>query len=74
MAVSINPGPFSGEAPNPNRNRIRRITFVIGSVKTASHVVNPTGSLNRYDRARNDSLDPNNIQTPERNTYITEES
>lgn len=74
MATSLNPGPFSGETPNKDRNRVRRITFVIGSVKTAAHVVHPTGSLNRYDRARNDSVDPNNIQTPKRNDYITEEA
>lgn len=73
MAISTNPGPFSGQTNN-DQNRIRRITFCIGSVKTAAHVVHPTGSRERYDRARNDSLDPNNIQTTERNTYITEES
>ena len=67
-------GPFENDnKPGPNTNRIRRITFNIGSVKTASHVVEPTGSLDRYDAARDDSLDPNNIVTPERNRYITEE-
>lgn len=73
MAIASNPGPFDGETGG-DRNRIRRITFCIGSVKTAAHVVTPTGSLSRYDAARSDSSDPNNIQTPERNTYITEES
>lgn len=73
MTIATNPGPFNGETGG-NRNRIRRITFVVGSVKTAAHVVNPTGSLDRYDAARSDSSDPDNITTPERNTYITEES
>jgi hypothetical protein len=73
MAIASNPGPFNGET-NYKQNRIRRITFCIGSVKTASHVVNPTGSRSRYDRARDDSSDPGNIQTTERNTYITEEA
>lgn len=73
MAISSNPGPFDGVASG-DVNRIRRITFCIGSIKTAAHVVHPTGPLARYDRARNDSSDPNNIQTAERNTYITEES
>jgi hypothetical protein len=73
MAISSNPGPFDGQT-NPDLNRIRRITFCVGSVKTAAHVVLPTGSKGRYDKVRNDSSDPNNISVPERNTYITEES
>lgn len=68
-----NPGPFDGVASG-DVNRIRRITFCVGSVKTAAHVVHPTGSKARYDAARNDSSDPNNIQTKERDTYIDEEA
>jgi len=74
MATSLNPGPFDGQTPNPNRNRINRITFSIGGVKTAAHVVDPTGSLERYDRARNDSVDPAEVQAPIRKTFITEQT
>ena len=74
MATSLNPGPFDGETPNPNRNRIHRITFSIGGVKTAAHVVQPTGSKGRYDRVRNDSVDPAEVQAPIRKTFITEQT
>ena len=73
MAISSNPGPFDG-VESGDVNRIRRITLCIGGIKTAAHVDNPTGSLARYDRARNDSSDPENIQTPDRQTFITEEA
>lgn len=55
-------------------NRANRITFCIGSVKTASHVVHPTGTKKRYDAVREDTVDPNNISTPQREDYITEEN
>ena len=74
MTIARNPGPFDGQTPNPNRNRIHRITFSIGGVKTAAHVVDPTGSLERYDAARSDSSDPDNIQAPIRKTFITEQT
>ncbi|MEE8114364.1 MAG: hypothetical protein V3T23_08405 [Nitrososphaerales archaeon] len=74
MAIATNPGPFSGDGPNPNRNRIRRITISIGGVKTAAHLDHQkSGSVAGYEKVRDDSLDPNNIQTTERSTFITEE-
>lgn len=75
MAISTNPGPFSGDTPPHNKNRIRRITFLVGPIKTVSHLDNrSSGSVGAYEKPRNDSSDPDNRQTPERNTYITEES
>lgn len=66
--------PFQNDsAPGPNTNRIRRITFNIGGIKTAAHVDNPTGSLERYDAARADSVDPQERQVAPRDRYITEE-
>ena len=65
--------PFSS-SPIGNVNRVRRVTFMVGAVKTASHVVEPTGSKARYDAARPDSTDPQNIQVFDRNDYITEEA
>jgi hypothetical protein len=73
MAIASNPGPFDGVAVG-DVNRIRRITICIGAVKTAAHVDAPTGSLARYDRARDDSSDPDARQTKERDTYIDEEA
>ena len=55
-------------------NRINRITFCIGAVKTAAHVVHPTGTKQRYDSVRTDTVDPENIQVAPRDRYKTEES
>ena len=66
-------GPFENDNLG-NVNRIRRITFLVGPTKTASHVVNPTGSKERYDKARDDSQDSNNVHFTPRDRYITEES
>lgn len=55
-------------------NRINRITFCIGAVKTAAHVVHVTGTKQRYDSVRTDSVDPDNVTTPLRDRYKTEES
>ena len=71
--MAISQVPFSGSAQG-NVNRANRITFLIGPVKTAAHVVHPTGSKGRYDKVRDDSTDPDNVQVVERNDYITEES
>jgi len=73
MAVSTNPGPFSGDGHNPNRNRIHRITMSVGGVKTVAHLDHQkSGSVEGYGKPRNDSLDPNEIQAPERKTFITQ--
>lgn len=73
MAVATNPGPFSGEGPNPNRNRIHRITFSVGGVKTAAHLAHQrSGSVEGYERVRDDSLDPQAIKAAIRKDYITE--
>ena len=71
--MAISQTPFAN-SPQGNYNRANRITFLVGPCKTVSHVVNPTGSLSRYDKARDDSTDPGNIQVVERNDYITEEN
>ena len=65
--------PFEND-PIGNLNRINRITFTIGAVKTASHVVHVTGSKDRYEKVRDDSLDAKNIHHAPRNRYITEEN
>jgi hypothetical protein len=73
MAIASNPGPFANSSSG-DVNRIRRITFMVSSTKTVSHVTHPTGSLNRYDKARDDSIDPDNIHVTERDRYIDEEA
>lgn len=71
--MAISETPFSG-SPLGDYNRVRRVTFMVGPTKTASHVVEPTGSKGRYDAARDESTDPQNIQVFKRDAYITEES
>ncbi len=74
MAISINPGPFDGDTTG-DVNRIRRITFMVGPVKTVAHLDNrSSGSVAAYEKVRNDSSDPANIQVPKRVTYIDEEA
>lgn len=74
MAIASNPGPFDGVTVG-DVNRIRRITFSIGGVKTAAHVDNRgSGSKAAYERARDDSSDPDNIHFTERDRYIDEEA
>ncbi len=74
MAIASNPGPFDGVASG-DVNRIRRITFLVGPVKTVSHVDNhASGSVAAYDKVRDDSSDPANIQVTERDTFIDEEA
>jgi len=55
-------------------NRINRITFCIGAVKTACHVVHPTGTKQRYDAVRTDTVDPKDINYAPHPRYKTEES
>lgn len=71
--MAISQVPFSGSAQG-DVNRVHRITMLVGPLKTVAHVVHPTGSKERYEKVRDDSTDPDNIQVVERNTYITEES
>lgn len=74
MAIASNPGPFDGVASG-NVNRVRRITFLVGSSKTVSHVDNhKSGSVEPYGKVRDDSSDPANIQVTERDAYIDEEA
>lgn len=74
MAISTNPGPFDGDVTG-DVNRVRRITFMVGPVKTVAHLDNrASGSVGAYEKVRADSSDPENIQVPERNTYIDEEA
>ncbi len=73
MTIASNPGPFSGGPTNVNR--IRRITFLVGSVKTVSHLDNrSSGSVGAYEKTRDDSSDPNNIHVVKRDRFITEEA
>jgi len=62
-------GPFENDGV-PNKNRKHRITFSIGGVKTAAHVAQPTGSKERYEAARDDSLDPDVIQGVKRKKFL----
>ncbi len=71
--MAISEQPFANSASG-DVNRIHRITFLVGPLKTVSHVTHPTGSLNRYDKARDDSIDPDNIHVTERDRYIDEEA
>jgi len=74
MAISSNPGPFDGETGG-DRNRIRRITFLVGPTKTVAHVDHRgSGSVPGYGKARNDSQDPANIHVAPRDRYIDEEA
>jgi hypothetical protein len=74
MAIASNPGPFANEASG-DVNRIRRITFLVGPTKTVSHLDNQaSGSKGPYEKVRDDSSDPANIQVTERDTFITEEA
>ena len=75
MAIASNPGPFVNDTPPHNRNRIRRITFLVGPTKTVSHLDNrASGSVGAYEKVRDDSLDPANIHVTERDTFIDEEA
>jgi len=71
--MAISNQPFANSASG-NVNRVRRITFLVGPTKTVSHVTEPTGSLDRYDKTRDDSTDPDNIHVKKRDSYITEEA
>lgn len=74
MAIASNPGPFDG-VPSGDVNRIRRITFLVGPVKTVSHLDNrASGSKGAYEKVRDDSSDPANIHVTERDTFIDEEA
>lgn len=74
MAIASNPGPFANSSSG-NVNRIRRITFMVGSVKTVSHLDNrSSGNVGAFEKTRNDSSDPANIQVVKRNRFITEEA
>lgn len=74
MAIASNPGPFDG-VPSGDVNRIRRITFLVGPTKTVSHVDNRgSGSKKAYEKARDDSSDPANIQVVKRDRHIDEEA
>jgi len=73
MAIASTPGPFDGEVGG-NRNRIRRITFMVSPIKTVSHLDNrSSGSVGAYGKTRSDSSDPANIHVTPRDRYITEE-
>lgn len=72
--MAISNAPLSG-SPSGDVNRIRRITFLVGPVKTVSHIDNrASGSVGAYEKVRDDSSDPANIQVTERDTYIDEEA
>jgi hypothetical protein len=73
MTIASNPGPFDGETGD--KNRINRITFLVGPVKTVSHLASTSsGSKAAYEKVRDDSTDPANVQVTERNTYVDEEA
>jgi len=73
MTIASSPGPFDGEVGG-NRNRIHRITFMVSSIKTVSHLDNrSSGSVAGYAKTRSDSSDPANIHVTTRDRFITEE-
>ena len=72
MAIATNPGPFDGETGD--KNRINRITFLVGPVKTVAHLAHTSsGSKAGYEKVRDDSSDPANVQVTERDRYVDEE-
>ena len=72
MAIASNPGPFDGETGDKNRNQ--RVTFLVGPVKTVSHLTSTrSGSKAAYEKVRDDSTDPANIQVAPRDRYDDEE-
>lgn len=73
MAIATNPGPFNGETGD--KNRIHRITFLVGPTKTVSHVDHRgSGGKAGYEKVRDDSQDADNIHVAPRNRYIDEEA
>ncbi len=72
--MAISDAPLSG-SPSGDVNRIRRITFLVGPVKTVSHLDNrSSGSVAAYEKVRDDSTDPANIQVVKRDRFIDEEA
>ena len=60
--------------PTYNKNYLNRVTFCIGSVKTACHLPSyPNGDTAAFEAVRTDSLDPNNIGSTDREDYVTDE-
>ncbi len=58
-----------------SNNRVDRVTFCIGSVKTASHLPSyRSGNKKAFESVRTDSIDPENISKPLENRYVTKES
>lgn len=70
--MAISDAPFGNE-PSRDNNRNHRVTFSIGGVKTASHLAEKSGNKDRYEKARDDSTDPNNIASEHPNNYVSEE-
>ena len=71
--MAISNAPFAGDTGD--KNRIQRITFLVGPTKTVSHVDHRgSGSKGPYEKVRDDSTDPANIHVFERDTYIDEEA
>ena len=72
--MAISNAPLAG-SPSGDVNRIRRITFLVGPVKTVSHLDNrSSGSVAAYEKVRDDSTDPSNIQVTPRDRFIDEEA
>lgn len=70
--MAISSTPFAGDSGD--KNRLNRITFLVGSVKTVSHVDHRgSGSKGAYEKTRDDSTDPRNIGPVEFKNYIDEE-
>jgi hypothetical protein len=56
-------------------NRVDRVTFCIGAVKTACHLPSyRSGTKQAFEAVRTDSLDPENISKPLENRYVTKET
>lgn len=58
-----------------SNNRVDRVTFCIGSVKTACHLPSyRSGTKQAFEAVREDKIDNENVSKPLENRYVTKES
>ena len=57
-----------------SNNRVDRVTFCIGAVKTACHLPSyRSGTVQAFEKCRDDAIDPENISKPLEDRYVTKE-
>jgi len=60
---------------SPMTNRVDRVTFCIGAVKTACHLPSyRSGADPGFTKVRTDAIDNENVSKPLENRYVTKES